>query len=402
MNALLPSSGTTDFNPSFGDFILEAYSRIQVRPPSLTSDHFIQARMSANLLLTSEWVNIGMPLLYKIVQLQIPLSPGVANYTLPSNIVAPLDAFIRTYQTGQAQNFVPIFATAAGSLSVIVTQLAHGLATNDMVYYPMPIAASGIIIQGPYIVTSVVDPDHYEITVTHVPDGTGSVAVPVFAALINETDVAVHLPAHGLSNGQQFYINLPTTVGGISLSGNYTVVSTPGPDDFAINAQQPASSSEIVAMNAGLAQAQTQLYNVDFLDYILYPISRTDYASQADKDLSFRPTTFWFQRKRSPVITFWNKPDNNVYVFNLWVMQTPDDIETSGGVGVDLVQRYNEAFASGLAAKLIRKFPEAAKAAGVTPGELKAEADAALIAALKEDIERTAFFISPGLSGYYR
>src|SRR6266704_6684381 len=34
MNALLPSSGTTDFNPSFGDFILEAYSRIQVRPPS--------------------------------------------------------------------------------------------------------------------------------------------------------------------------------------------------------------------------------------------------------------------------------------------------------------------------------------------------------------------------------
>jgi len=155
-------------------------------------------------------------------------------------------------------------------------------------------------------------------------------------------------------------------------------------------------------MNGGLAQTQTQLYNVNPIDYILYPISRTDYAAQADKDLPFRPTTFWFRRLRQPQIQFWNNPDNNVYMFNLWCMLQMDDVDVPGGVGVDIQYRFSEAFASGLSAKLIRKFPENAAKVGIKPLELKAEADQAMQAALREDIERTGFFISPGMQSYWR
>jgi hypothetical protein len=84
-------------------------------------------------------------------------------------------------------------------------------------------------------------------------------------------------------------------------------------------------------------------------------------------------------------------------------MIQPDDIVIEGGVGVDVVQRFNEAFASGLARKLYRKFPEKAIELGITIQDLNAEADAAFVAALKEDIERGVnFYVTPGLSGYFR
>jgi hypothetical protein len=86
------------------------------------------------------------------------------------------------YQPGQAQNFTPDFTTSIGSLSVIVKQPSHGLTAGQMVWYPAPIAASGIIITGPYLVTSVVDFNNYEITVGMGTDGTGSVALPIFTA----------------------------------------------------------------------------------------------------------------------------------------------------------------------------------------------------------------------------
>jgi hypothetical protein len=404
MQAILPTTGENFFNPSFSDFVVEAYARIQVRPPSFTSDHFYQARLSANLLL-SDWSNVGMPILYKVQLLQIPLYPGVATYQLASNIIAPLDAFIRVYQTGtsQAQNFTPVFITTSGSLSVTVTQEAHGFAAGQMVWYPAPIAASGIIIQGPYIVTSVPDFNNYEITVTQTPDGSGSVALPILAAVQNQSLIAVQLPAHGLTAGEQFFINIPTMVGGVQLSGNYTVVSVPDANDFVIDIAQPVSQSQVVTMNDGLAQSQTQIFNVPYTDFILYPISRTDYASQPNKQQAFRPTTFWFDRTNPPSITFWNVPDNNgPYVLNLWVMAQPADVKVGGGYGVDgMPYRYFEAYAAGLAAKLARKYPPPPES-GIRVQDLQAEAQETLLAALREDTERVPFYIQPGVWSYFQ
>src|SRR5215831_13320872 len=105
-DAIIQSSALTNFNPSVGDFVMEAFARLQLRPPQLTAFHWQTARMSANLLQV-DLSNQGFPLLYKETLLQIPLQPGVSLYSLPRNVVACLDAFIRVYQTGNAQNFAP-------------------------------------------------------------------------------------------------------------------------------------------------------------------------------------------------------------------------------------------------------------------------------------------------------
>ena len=419
-------SGVTNFAPTASDFVIEAYSRVQIRPTSMVAMHWVDARMSANLMLVSDWANIGMPLLWKVQLIQIPLLPGVAQYSLPSNVVAPLDAYVRQYQTSNAVNFTPLFGTAAGSTTVIIGQDAHGLAANEMVYYPTPVAVGGIIIQGPHIVQQVFDANTYSITAsvaaqTTAPaatwdspnitwdelairwDGTGNAGqLPVFVAILGSSVITVTLPDHGYAAGQDFFCNVPTTIAGMTLTGSLTVLGVTDANTFTIQGPQEANGPATVTMNGGLVQAQTQAYNVDYIDFILYPLSRTDYASQPDKQIPYRPTTFWFQRLITPVITFWNVPDDNgPYVFNIWCMTQAEDVVIPNGVGVDLPQRWFEAFASGLAAKLARKYPPL-PAVGVTVADLKQEAQDALDAALREDIERTNLYLQPGLSGYYR
>lgn len=157
-------------------------------------------------------------------------------------------------------------------------------------------------------------------------------------------------------------------------------------------------------MNTGQAQVACEAPGVDPTNFILYPLSRTEIASQPDRgpNNQYRPTTFWFDRQINPTINFWNAPDNNgPYIFSLWAMVQPEDAVIEGGTGIDVPFRFLEPFASGLAAKLARKYPPS-PALGVTVKDLKDEADASLQAALMEDIERTPFFISPGVNFYYK
>jgi hypothetical protein len=459
--ALLQSSGATDFNPSLADFVIESYSRIQVRPPSLTRDHFVQARLSSNLLF-SEWSNIGMPLLFQTRRLQIPLIPGISSYTLPSNVIAPLDAFVRQYFTGNDVNFLPAFTAPPGSTVWNVYQPQHGYRLNQMVWFPGQVAAGGIIIGGAYIISGIVDANNYNITTTEPSSGTGNIlfgdngqpltddngqlltdgtglyppVVPTFSATAGTDLIGVNLPGHGMSSGLTYYINITLNIGGMMLNGGFTVVGVPDQNNFQIQVNQdavygtgegsppvyltgdngqillddngnpiivtPGVPGTPIMLNGGLAQARTELYHDNHIDFILYPLSRTEYAMQPDKQIEYRPTTFWFDRQINPKIVFWNVPDNfGPYVMNIWVMQQQDDAVIEGGVGVGVPYRWFDAFCSGLALRLCRKFPPDPRS-GTSIVDLRAEYQSALQAALREDTERTPFFLTPGLTSYFR
>lgn len=402
--AIVSSSGNTGFAPSLGEMTLEAFARIQIRAPSMTAEHWWNARMSANLL-QSEWSSVGVPLLWKMELLQVVLQPGVSDYAMPARIIAPMDAYIRTYQLGTAQDFAPAFAADAGDTLVTVTQALHGLAAGSIVFYATAIAASGQVIQGSYLVTGVIDQNNYQITVPSAMDGTDSVALPVFATTAGSTTVQITLAAHGLAIGGSFYCNVPVEVGGLTLSGQLVVTGVVSPNVFQVTAGSAASSTDSETMNGGQAQAQTQAPGLDPVDYVVTQISRSDYAGQPDKgpNLQYRPTAFWFQRLRTPVVSLWTPPDDNSpYVLNLWAMVQPEDAETGGGVGIDVVYRFLEPYAAGLAAKLGRKYPPDPTTGGSTVADLRDEAKAVLEAALREDIERVPLYIAPGMSGYWR
>jgi hypothetical protein len=86
------TSGTFTFNPSLGEFLLNAFSRCQVKRTEILPQHIADARMEANLLQT-EWSNQGVTLW--TVDLQtFAMVQGTATYTVPPETVMILDLYI--------------------------------------------------------------------------------------------------------------------------------------------------------------------------------------------------------------------------------------------------------------------------------------------------------------------
>lgn len=86
------TSGTYDFAPGMGEEVLHAFGQCGVRRTALTQQHFDDARMASNLML-SAWSARGVNLW--AVDLQcIPLVAGVSTYAVPNNTIVMLDMYI--------------------------------------------------------------------------------------------------------------------------------------------------------------------------------------------------------------------------------------------------------------------------------------------------------------------
>lgn len=87
-------SGTYNFAPSSGEIIMNAYGRIQVRPSEILSMHIQSAVMELNLLL-ARMSNL-QPNLWTVDLQTLPITQGVATYSLPAETVMITNAFLRT------------------------------------------------------------------------------------------------------------------------------------------------------------------------------------------------------------------------------------------------------------------------------------------------------------------
>ena len=86
-------SGTYNFSPGLGECVLNAFSRIGVRRTEILQTHMADARMEANLLLAK--FGTKQPNLWGIDLQGVPLLQGQATYTVPTETVMILDAYIR-------------------------------------------------------------------------------------------------------------------------------------------------------------------------------------------------------------------------------------------------------------------------------------------------------------------
>ena len=132
-------------------------------------------------------------------------------------------------------------------------------------------------------------------------------------------------------------------------------------------------------------------------DRLIFPISRTDYASYPDKTVQNQPTVFWFDRLESPTITLWPVPDGNgPYVLKYYRCKQVQDANLQSGETPEVPYRWLDAGVAGLAHRLSRIWkPELEQIRS-------ADADAAWKIAATQDIENTPMYISPVISGYYR
>ena len=90
----MATSGTYTFNPSLGEVTLYAYQLIGLRPTSLLQEHFNAAQTATNMMFT-RWSNQGVNL-WQMQLTTTTLVQGQQTYTVASNVVVMLDAYVTT------------------------------------------------------------------------------------------------------------------------------------------------------------------------------------------------------------------------------------------------------------------------------------------------------------------
>lgn len=135
----------------------------------------------------------------------------------------------------------------------------------------------------------------------------------------------------------------------------------------------------------------------DQIDKYLTPVSRTEYASFAQKFTSGPPTVYWFDRLISPTMTTWPVTDGGgPFVFNYYACTQMQDANLTGGETPDVPYRWLDVLVSGLALRLSRIY------APTLVKDRKEDYAEAWNIAGTQDTENVSLVLAPGLANYYR
>lgn len=145
------------------------------------------------------------------------------------------------------------FTTINASRTIKVTDVAHGASVGDGAFVLTPTAIGGLILFGYYEITNVIDADNYEFTAA--APATASVALGGATAAFTTTNlsasVSVSLAKHGYSVGQTYTVYVSTSVGGLTLLGDYVIDTVPTINTLTFTAAATASSTATVSENGG-------------------------------------------------------------------------------------------------------------------------------------------------------
>jgi len=116
-NPVVQTSGNYDFSPTAGEFILNAFDRIQIRPTEIEQTQMARAVMELNLALVRFNTLPGQNL-WTIDLQSIPLVQGTATYSIPAETRMILSAFIRYSTSPQLDRYIyPIGRDEYASIS---------------------------------------------------------------------------------------------------------------------------------------------------------------------------------------------------------------------------------------------------------------------------------------------
>lgn len=158
-------------------------------------------------------------------------------------------------------------------------------------------------------------------------------------------------------------------------------------------AQYAVDSATIMILDAYI---RTDDGNGNPIDRIIWPLSRTEYASMPNKVQQGQPTSFWFDRLLSPSFTLWNVPDGNgPYLMRYYRVSNIQDASLQGGQTLDISPRWFAAFLWNLALRLAYSYAEG-KVQMLAP-----MAEKTLSEAQEQDTENVQMSISCGIGGYF-
>jgi hypothetical protein len=217
-----------------------------------------------------------------------------------------------------ADSFTPVAATATiGSPSIAITDnIVTGVTNSCSVYIPIQIAVGGVVLFGLY----QCDPDGYSgansytvyartlLGALNPAINTDLAVLPELSTVSSSNVVTVALPFHGYSVGLTFPVLIATTVGGLTIFGNYVIQSIIDENTFTILASAPATATASAEVNNGnviyvynglgaptTPPAATPIETADWTmanfgqDLIVCPTTSTDLP----QDIPYQPIYLW-------------------------------------------------------------------------------------------------------------
>ena len=129
---------------------------------------------------------------------------------------------------------------------------------------------------------------------------------------------------------------------------------------------------------------------------LIFPFSRTDYASLAEPNEQGFPTVFWWDRTLASTITLWPTPDNNAtYTMTYYVYYQIEDAAIRQGGNPAVPFFWYDAYVAGLAHRLSRHHAPALEA-------VRKQDFLEAYAIASKQVETAPLYVTCGLSGYFR
>lgn len=155
------------------------------------------------------------------------------------------EQFLYDFYAGTLFNITPIrvvdnvavnFSTVINTPTVTIVDAANGSLATDWVNIVVPVSVGGLVLQGYYLIQTIVDANTYTITAASNAAATvnNGGAVPTFQTFNTNTDVTVVLNNHGLVVNNQFAVHVSLAIGGFTLTGSYSVSSVVDGNTFKI------------------------------------------------------------------------------------------------------------------------------------------------------------------------
>lgn len=174
---------------------------------------------------------------------------------------------VEVYFNGQLYDVTPIrrtsnvgssLSTVATTNVVTITDPAHGAAAGDTVDIVTYAQVGGLVLQGYYVIQTVIDNDNYTI---HAPmNATGTITLgghtSDFTTTMSSGNVTVTLVNHGFSSGQIYTVHVSTTVATLVIFGPYVVGTITDANNFIITVTGSAGSSASGHENSDNVQYQ--------------------------------------------------------------------------------------------------------------------------------------------------
>jgi hypothetical protein len=154
-------------------------------------------------------------------------------------------------------NNAPNFSTVNTTPTVTIVDTGSNATIYDVINIETQISIDGLILFGVYPVATSINANSY--TITAAKNATSTVtsmgAVATFQTTANSENVTVVLNGHGLSVGDTYPVVVPITLGGVTISGFYTVFTVVDGNTFTINlANQATSNAGPTSQNSGNAR----------------------------------------------------------------------------------------------------------------------------------------------------